>query len=166
MSPASSRRSYRTVSTSPARLDFELRLATSSSKRRRKKRFGKGSKRVKTNIEPGNKKRIRFEQPRFAQDAQKQHPPSVSLGSKFSRLPPKPKQPRHGQKEDSVQETMSVCSELRRCPAEVDDSAVFERNSRLPLAVQDNILESRNSTLVSVLRFAFIIKERQTVSSK
>lgn len=51
--------------------------------------------------------------------------------------------------------------EMRRCSTEVAFSAVSKRNSRLPPAVKNEVLDSRRGALVSLFCSAYINKMRQ-----
>lgn len=79
----------------------------------------------------------------------------MSTGLALLRLPSKQSQPERGQFEHSVSKTMPVRCEIRWYTSEVDDSADFQRKSRLPPAVSDSVAEPFRSMLTSVLCSAF-----------
>lgn len=68
---------------------------------------------------------------------------------------PKRGESRYGQFENSAVEVMHVEYEMRRYPTEVNVSVVYKTKDRVPLAAQDEVLETGRSTPVSLLCSAF-----------
>lgn len=152
MTPTDSRRLKRCLPTKPTRLKFGLPPAT-SPRRSRKRDHGESVKRLKTVIEAGNEKRVRFGKPRSAQGAWKRNPPGVSTGFTLSCLAPKRREsPSTASLDlDPVLEMMAERYEMRWYPAQVDFSAIFKRSGKLAPTIRDEVPDSRRSALVSFL---------------
>lgn len=135
MTSADPRRLEQLASTRSRRLDFVLRPATSARNKSGKSGGREDFKRMKTVIEPGNEKGVRFEKPHHTEGALRRSPPSADRCRTMSGLLPRRREPRHGHSEDSVPKTMPVRYELRRYPAEIGVLAAFKRTSRLPPAL-------------------------------
>lgn len=109
-----------------------------------------------------NENRDRFEKPHSAKGAWGKSAPGASTGLMSLRFFSKQKETKHGQFMYSVQEQMLVGYNMRRYSFVATAAALYRRNSRLPPAVPDNVLESRNYALVCPLPCA-IISEKHPV---
>lgn len=107
--------------------------------------------REKTVIKPESEKKTRFEKLRPAQGRRKRSWPTVNKDRTLLLTLRKQSEPRRGELEDLVSDTLPAGYEMRRYWSELAVSTISNRNRGLPPTFREDAFESRTFTLVFLL---------------